>query len=241
METNMSTTPMDLEQLHKLAKRHAKGKPWPATLLQRSREEWEELGRTWLDEATSRMVLSNALKELRVPATVYARLHPSERAEVIATMQEIISSKAKVSPDQTTRLSERIQRLHAAIEEYTWTAEDQRELNANGFVSIIPTPKFQYLDDDAAVERLRKTGKLLRKGVSQEALDNSYLMGIVIGWSQASNELMKKAISKFSEGKLAEAEALRLMAEEAKTKAEELRKEQLALKAFSEKQQEEAK
>lgn len=219
---------------------------WPSSLVKRSREEWLKLGATWT-EKRSREVIVAALKELKVSAMRYARMEGPTRAALLASLQEILSEREIRGKPISTRLSRvsksisidadhdelrhRISRLHAAIEEYTWTPEDQRELNLKGYVTVTPSPEFHALNDDTAVERLRKTGKRLREGADENDLDNSYMVGIVVGWGQASNWLLEQALAKFTEGKLAEAEALRLMSEEAETKKAEARKTQLDHKA----------
>jgi len=60
---------------------------WPENIPMRTQAEWEQLGATWT-EKDSREAIVAALKELKVPATEYARMQPTERAQRIAAIQE---------------------------------------------------------------------------------------------------------------------------------------------------------
>jgi hypothetical protein len=60
---------------------------WPENIPMRTATEWEQLGATWT-EKDSREAIVAALKELKVPATEYARMQPTERAQRIAQIQE---------------------------------------------------------------------------------------------------------------------------------------------------------
>ncbi len=60
---------------------------WPEGLQTRTAEEWIGLANDW-SNTDSRAAVMTALKELKIPATEYARKQVTERAELIIKLQE---------------------------------------------------------------------------------------------------------------------------------------------------------
>jgi len=128
-------------------------------------------------------------------------------------MTKKITPASKEPRYQTSDLMIRIMRLHAAIEEYTWTPEEQRkhqEAISQGKQYV--SPPFHELDDNKMVERLRRAAKKATLNEADETQkDLIHEAGIASGWTSAAQYVLNKAIAKFTEGALPEAEALRLV------------------------------